>query len=338
MVSKVRMGFGIGVAGKISSRSRLRAFPGTTKNAEIRKLRTITSEKNIRSDALVNSVVDGNPELTQKQVCAQTDRLFAKEELKTTWAEFMGLKEQNCIIKHVLSVCPAKIITMWQKLMARLPNNIFCFVRKAIIFCLPNKSNLVRWKITDISDCCRCKQKETMLHVFSNCSLSLERYKWRHDSVLMLIAKKISRHIGDTGIELYVDCEGSNFRCTSDLFEALRPDIVLIINRKVIVIELTVCFETNTNKSRTYKQTRYANLKDDLLIECEEFEILYLEFTTLGFISKSSYTPFNALLKQLGVNEDRTVVKSMENSIRATYFIFCRRNKEWTNPDLLNFY
>ena len=90
--------------------------------------------------------------------------------------------------------------------------------------------------------------------------------------------------------------------------------------------------------ARENKQTRYKNLKDQILVACEEFEVIYLEFTTLGFISKDSFDPFNKLLKKLGVNENRTLVKCMEIVIRATYFIFCRRNKEWTNPELLNFY
>ena len=177
-----------------------------------------------------------------------------------------------------------------------------------------------------------------MLHVFSNCSLALDRYKWRHDSILKLVSNKIGRNIGESGIEVYVDLEVSNFKCTSDLFGSLRPDLVVISGKEVTVVELTVCFDTNTDKSRSYKQTRYANLRDDLLIECDVFHMVYLEFTTLGFISKVSCVEFHKLLKKLNVNEDRTISKCMETAIRATYFIFCRRNKEWTNPELLNFY
>ena len=250
----------------------------------------------------------------------------------------MGLREQNVIIKHILFKCQSKIITTWQKLMGRLPNNIFCFVRKALIFCLPNKTNLFKWKITIVDECCWCKQRETMLHVFSNCSKNLNRYKWRHDSILMLIANKLSRSTIEAAVEVYVDCEEAKFRCTSDLFHSLRPDAVIIIDGKMTVIELTVCFETNTDKSRDYKQRRYKNLQDDLIIECDHFEIIYLEFTTLGFISKVSYVPFSNLLKKIGINENRTLVKCMETAIRATYYIFCRRNKEWTDPELLNFY
>ena len=139
-------------------------------------------------------------------------------------------------------------------------------------------------------------------------------------------------------MKLYVDCENLNYRCTSDLLLSLRPDIVIVIDNKVTVIELTVCFETNTQKSRTYKQNRYIALKDQLLVPCDEFELIYLEFTSLGFISKNSVTPFNVFLKGLGINENRTVTKCMETVIRTTYFIFCRRNKDWNDQELLSFY
>ena len=180
----------------------------------------------------------------------------------------------------------------------------------------------------DSDECSRCYRKETMINVFNNCPNYLERYKWRHDSILNLLANKIDRSTKHSSMKLYVDCEKLNYRCTSDLFLSRRPDIVIVIDNKVTVIELTVCFETNTQKSRTYKQNRYIALKDQLLIPCDEYELIYLEFTSLGFISKNSVTPFNAFLKGLGINENRTVTKCMETAIRATYFIFCRRNKD----------
>jgi hypothetical protein len=236
----------------------------------------------------------------------QTNQVFEKRLKKETWNNFMELKEQNVIIKHIVSTCPAKVISMWQSLIQRLPSNIICFVRKAIIFCLPNKSNLFRWKLTDNNKCSMCHQLETQLHIFSNCSKYLDRYTWRHDSILNTILKKISRSTCDN-VKIHIDLENSNYPCTSDLFTNSRPDIVVKLDDIVVVIELTVCFETNTEKSRLYKINRYKALKEQLVIPCSKFEIIFLEFTTLGFISKISYTPFYKFLTKLGVNQDRTV-------------------------------
>ena len=183
-----------------------------------------------------------------------------------------------------------------------------------------------------------CKQTETQLHVLANCAKYLNRFKWRHDSILKTIINKLSRSPKEK-LEIFVDCEEiGNHRCTSDIFETLRPDITLVIDDKVIVIELTVCFDTNTEKSRNYKQSRYRNLREQLLIAVNNFEVIYLEFTTLGFISKNSYDPFNDLLKTLEINQDRSITKCMEVAIRGSYYIFCRRNKAWENSELLNYY
>ena len=249
----------------------------------------------------------------------------------------MELKEQNVIIKHITAACQPKIVSLWQKLVKQLPNNIFCFIRKSLIFCLPNKSNLFRWKIKDNNLCDMCQKPETQLHVFSNCTSYLDRYTWRHDSVLKTIVNKVSRHQCEN-VEIYVDCEHMSYPCTSGLFRSSRPDMVVKMNGKIIALELTVCFDTNTKKSRDYKVTRYRALKDQLLIDCENFEVVFVEFTTLGFIGKDSFEQFKKFLHGLNIYEDRTISKCMEVATRATYYIFCRRGKSWPSPDLLNFY
>ena len=76
----------------------------------------------------------------------------------------MNLKEQNYIIKHVTSNCSSKIINTWQSMLNKLPGSIFAFARKALIFCLPNRSNLFRWKMVGNNECGSCKRAETQLH------------------------------------------------------------------------------------------------------------------------------------------------------------------------------
>ena len=308
-----------------------------SKNTEIRKLYSITSKQNVRSDCIVNSVMTENPDMDSKQVSSKTDNVFQKAFINQSWKEFSWLKEQSVIVKHVVASCPSKVLSMWHTLLTNLPNNIICFVRKSLIFCLPNKTNLFRWKLVEDKNCSMCKNPETQLHIFSNCIKYLDRYTWRHDSILNTILNKLSRSTYD-GIEIFSDCQGCSYPCTSDLFQGPRPDIVVKLHNKIVVIELTVCFDTNTEKSRTYKKNRYQNLREKLVVQCNEFNVIFLEFTTLGFISKESYKPFITFLRTFGINEERTVAKCMEIAIRGTYYIFCRRNKPWIVNDLLKFY
>ena len=162
-----------------------------------------------------------------------------------------------------------------------------------MIFCLPNKSNLFKWKLAAVNTCSSCNKTETQLHVLSNCENSLDRYKWRHDSILNSILVKLSNCTIKSS-KIYADCPGTEqkYMCPSVLFTNKRPDVVVVTGKRVIVLELTVCFDTNTTKSREYKKTRYTNLRDELVIACDTFEVIYLELTCLGFISKDSFAPF----------------------------------------------
>lgn len=57
----------------------------------------------------------------------------------------------------------------------------------------------------------------------------------------------------------------------------------------------------------------------------------------LGVFADESRSLFN-MLDKLGVDQKQQdyCVKHMTTiAIRTTYYIFCRRNKEWENPELL---
>ena len=71
----------------------------------------------------------------------------------------MNLNEQQLFLRHILKVYPAKVIN---------------FCRKALILCLPNKSNLYYWKITEDNQCFFCHHMQVQLHALSNCKKMLE--------------------------------------------------------------------------------------------------------------------------------------------------------------------
>ena len=62
------------------------------------------------------------------------------------------------------------------------------------------------------------------------------------------------------------------------------------------------------------------------------FEVITVEVTTLGFVSKN-INRFRRLLRALDLNEERVVKKCMEVALRASFYIYCRRNKPWNNPN-----
>ena len=308
-----------------------------SQNPEIRTLYKLTSTENVNQDSILNNISTENDlqAISNKQFKAKVDRTFNVNEQNKVWKKFMNLNEQQILISHIIKVCPSKIINMWQALTKRLPSNIFNFCRKALILALPNKSNLFRWKIITDNMCILCENIQTQLHVLLNCNKCLVRYTWRHDSVLNSLVQQLCQVKAAENI--YCDCNKLGYKNTSQLFQSQRPDIAIIEKDVIVVIELTVCYETNSTKSREYKKNRYKDLKDQLLVRAKNLKIYYLELTSLGFISKESYDPFNRYLKELKINGDHAIYKCMETIIRSSYYIFCRRNKSWTDPDLLNY-
>ena len=192
-VAKIGGGFKIGQIYLKKCKLSLRRILCQSKTVEIKRFYKMSSPSHIQTDSLINSVIQDNPEMEHKQIIGKIDQKYNKIAKENSWNNFMNLKEQNVIIKHILSTCQVKTINMWQSLIKKLPSNIFCFVRKSLIFCLPNKSNLFRWKLIENNLCSLCNNVETQLHVLSNCPSYLNRYTWRHDSILKTLLRKISK-------------------------------------------------------------------------------------------------------------------------------------------------
>jgi hypothetical protein len=73
------------------------------------------------------------------------------------------------------------------------------------------------------------------------------------------------------------------------------------------------------------------------IINCESFQVITLEVTTLGFVSKN-IAKFRKLRKYLNLSDNRIIVKCVKVALRPTFYTYCRRNKPWNDPELLNFY
>ena len=61
--------------------------------------------------------------------------------------------------------------------------------------------------------------------------------------------------------------------------------------------------------------------------------------SALGIFGTSSESLLS-MLTDLHFNEttkQNVILKTMNIAVRCSYYIFCRRNKSWTNPDLLDF-
>ena len=133
-----------------------------------------------------------------------------------------------------------------------MPQYIFGFARKALIQQLPTAYNLHRWKKIDSPMCKLCNSDKVLSnkHVLNNCSdaKALERYSQRHDNILSLLANWIWS-VKSEDQELFVDLPSEKWNSIAQVFQpTCRPDILVIDQSRIIVLELTICHETNLVK------------------------------------------------------------------------------------------
>ena len=216
---------------------------------------------------------------------------------------------------------------------------------------LANNSNFKRWKISNSELCSLSTKKQTQLHVFNYCLQALNRYTWRHNSIIQTFCNLLLK-TASYDFRLYADIEGFENPATlfksrqksltttgtqkNDLLHRARPDIVIETRDTLKVIELTCPYETNTTKFCEYKETRYKEIKRELLTAPSNPQWIFLEVISLGFVTKNIKS-FRNFPKSININERYLIEKLHKVAIRCSYFIYCRRNKNWNEPNLISY-
>ena len=177
-----------------------------------------------------------------------------------------------------------------------IAKNIFNFTVRYINNSLPTRQNLARRVLLPTSDCRQCLAPETLLHVVAGCQSYLERFTWRHDSVLNFLAMNLQT-VNDSC--LYVDLPGykSPSIITGDTY---RPDLLLpTSSRCLYIIELTVGFESNLQKNVERKKSKYKELISEQKEHFDSVKFINLLIISLGVFAKECST-FIQMLDDLG--------------------------------------
>ena len=242
---------------------------------------------------------------------------------------------QGSFFSNVIKFSLSKLNGIWSKSQSNLPKNIYNFTIRYINNSLPTRKNLTKWGILSNSDCSFCLNPETLLHVVAGCQTYLPRFTWRHDSVLNLIAQTLQPVKNSN---LFVDLPGykSPSIVTGDTF---RPDLLLSINSDYLyILELSVGYESNLETNVDRKRTRYEDLITQQKKQFKSVKFVSLSISSLGVFSKECHS-FLDMLNDLGLDKRHqhfAIRKIMSIAIRTTYYIFCCRDKDWSNPELLN--
>lgn len=282
-------------------------------NENIRDLWADTSIKNVRADSLL-SCNSG----------AVAQRILAETQVEKASEHFIGLPYQGKSVKLVTENISANYIKIWHCVTENLPGFLFNFVRKGLQSQLPTKANLLRWGRSPSNLCPLCNAVQSNKHVLSNCSnpVVLNRYTERHNKILFILATWLQNQI-DKSSSIFVDLPG--FVQTSDLFNSIRPDLVLKKGKKLCAIELTICHETNLICSKSFKENKYKNIdrhKSEIIKDCS-VSLSTCEVSVLGFLQFDS-TSLNEFISH---KIDNSLISDLARCvIQASFDIYAHRD------------
>ena len=248
------------------------------------------------------------------------------------------LLSQGFFFSNVIKYSLTKVNKIWSTAQSKLPKNIFNFTIRYINNTLPTLKNLAKWGLSSSHECSFCLNPETLGHVVAGCKnyLGEGRYTWRHDSILNFLAKSLQTVNHSS---LYADLP--DFRSPSVLTDdEYRPDLLLVkSNGLLYVLELTVGFESNLQNNIERKKDKYKVLLKNLKRQFKKVIFVNLSVSALGVFANDSAS-FLSMLDDLGFDDKfkKYIVRSIVKiAIRTTYYIFCCKNKTWTNPELMKY-
>ena len=117
-----------------------------------------------------------------------------------------------------------------------------------------------------------------------------------------------------------------------------RPDMIVTQNKSTIfVLELTVGFETNLDYNTKLKASKYREMLKSPENKFEKVNFVNLSMGALGIVG--AHSSVTNILKALGFQQQEIaylIKKVMCCCIRGTHYVFCMRNKAWSQPSFLS--
>ena len=239
------------------------------------------------------------------------------------------LTSQGFFFSNVIKYSLLSVNSIWSEAQSHLPKNIYNFTIRFINNSLPTRKNMARWGLSQSPDCSFCLNPESLLHVVAGCQQYLDRFtSWRHDSILNFIAKSLQPVINSFLNPSIIT--GENY----------RPDLLFLIQSKCLyVLELTVGFESNLNNNAVRKKEKYVSLINEMSGNYRCVRFVNLSMSSLGVFSDEC-SSFLDMMNDIGLDKKQQryiIKKKTKMAIRATYYIFCCRNRNWDSPDLMPF-
>ena len=222
---------------------------------------------------------------------------------------------------------------LWSEVVQKLPPECLKFVLNAAQDTLPHNSNLSVWRReAGLSAQCKlCGQRQTLHHVLNHCEMALQlrRFNERHDSVLKVIFEHLQHQCAEEYCIL-VDLPGENYSFPTSVAPTdLRPDLVVWSDsqRIVVLVELTICFETNFVDAALRKTNKYQDLLEACSANDYTTSLVTLEVGSRGFVNISGFCGLFDHFS-LSKQEKNSFIRSVgREAILGSHKIWTTRNR-----------
>ena len=176
-------------------------------------------------------------------------------------------------------------------------------------------------------------------------ALNQGRYTWRHNSILSNVISLIRPKLAE-GAQLFSDlpgflAPGGGSVPPHVIVTNLRPDIVIVNEslREIVIFELTCPWDSNINRSHTFKEDKYAPLVADISRVYKTY-LFSIEISVRGQVSGENKKRLKAFVYRSCV-DPKPIFKSLVQicskiALLSSYSIFTARNEPtWESPSLL---
>ena len=236
----------------------------------------------------------------------------------------------------------------WKATIYSVPRGVMAFAVRAGTNTLATLDNLARWGRHVNTTCImkECNATCNLGHLLSGCPKSLDRYTFRHDSVLAHLLDTIIKRKKE-GVEVFADLNGWRVNGGTVPHEMApteqRPDLVVIDRsvtpNKVLLVELTVPWDAaNTFQAAVERKTaRYERLTEDLREAGYDARNLPLEIGCRGVINQRNAANLEYICNQVGIRSIKKLKGALGRvALIGSYRIWLARNsQEWSAGELI---
>ena len=330
------------------------------------------AEERLKQKAMVGVVAKGTaglgyfPTTQVSQAKGKDRRRLIQEEVRKGVEEdrlckMVGLAQQGAWTKWEDTI-QRKIswTDIWQFNFSRVG-----FLVQTVYDTLPSPANLHTWGKIESPACQLCTKNGTLQHILSSCPKALNRYRWRHDQVLKVIADEVSaiiktsKYQPDKRVRLInfikpgekkqaqrketpslltsapdwqirVDL-GKQLKFPEHIIEtSLRPDMVLFSNatKQLIIWELTIAWEENMATSNERKRSKYQELKEQCQANGWRTFLDPIEVGCRGFAGKSLCKAFSKI-GIVGVRKRKAIKNIIESAEKSSRWVWMKRADTW---------